>query len=669
MADTPSNMLQSLLEEMVLAGAGVLLIVIAVTTSVPVTAVVSGCIGALLFAAAFVSFRVKFPAAERVSGTIERYEDDDASEEGSEDEAYDEHGMTEEEPVERPAFQRRAQPRTQWEQEPEPLPAPRPSALEEERYREPFEPVQTERPARQRSAPAKSATTVPAAQLFEEQRTPAMHQAEPQSEFNNLLLKSLQIIKEVCFAHSVTFFWVKAETKQLVLEAKVSDTDAFTPDRKITMGADVVSAIAQNGEPQIVNNIQPDTERDVLCYYRNLQEIRSFIGVPVYYAGDTSQPPIAVIAADSKATDAYGDETFAILAQMSKLISSMLISYTEKYDLFADVKLIEADGNLKKRIANHPSVSAVANALTGELENIVPWESITMVLFDESQQTWGVASVRVRGNDRFVSPKQSIDLDGSIVGQTIRTNTLQTVDLSRNDGMVFNDNERSSEVLKNGTMVVAPISSGGKCFGAVAVSDRKGNAYSKKDIAAIQYLAATVAPEFEIAEMSAIMNEHLAVDELTGTLSRKMFSARLSEELFRATERDEDLSLVMVNLSNLPEIRQRYDEDGRDAALVHVARHLRASVRPYDIVARFDEGTFAIALADTIANDAFLWAEKLRTAIAGSIVTVGRKSFSTAVTIGISGASSKMTGDELVKNASHVLDLAKKAGGNIVRVF
>jgi len=100
-----------------------------------------------------------------------------------------------------------------------------------------------------------------------------------------------------------------------------------------------------------------------------------------------------------------------------------------------------------------------------------------------------------------------------------------------------------------------------------------------------------------------------------------------------------------------------------------VARHLRASVRPYDVVGRFDDSTFAVILGDTIANDAFMWAEKLRTAISGSIVSVDKKSFSLSVTIGISGASAKMISEELIKNVLHVLDQAKKAGGNIARVF
>jgi hypothetical protein len=122
--------------------------------------------------------------------------------------------------------------------------------------------------------------------FFEEKFTATMSQAEPQSEFNNLLLKALQIVKEVCFAHSVTFFWVKSETRQLVIEGKITDSPAFTSERKLPIGLDIVSAIGMNGQPQMVNNILPETERNILSYYKNLQDIRSFIGVPVFYAGN-----------------------------------------------------------------------------------------------------------------------------------------------------------------------------------------------------------------------------------------------------------------------------------------------------------------------------------------------------------------------------------------------
>ncbi len=618
-----STAIRTMVEEIVLAGAGILLLIIGVFSTVPLTNISAVGIGVFIFYTAYTSFREKFPRNDEEPSDVPA---DSAGQESETDPYF--------EPAEhRRVIQRR----------------------EEDR----LEPVVVERTNVTITAPAVAA----------EKQAAIMSVAEPQSEFNNLLVKALHIVKEVCFAHTVAFFWVKAETRQLVVEAKLSESTSFTPERKIPMGNDIISRIGTTGEPQVINDILPETERDLLCYYRNLQDIRSFIGVPVFFAGERSSQPIAVLAVDSKAADAYGEETAAMLQHSAALISSLLISYTEKYDLFADVKLIEAAGMIRKKTMHHPPVSAAVNALTDELENIIPWDSISVVLFDERQQAWSIASARVRGSDPFVSPKQPIDFESGIVGKAIRSNTLQTVNLPSNSSVLFHANERSSEVLREGMMIIVPISSGGKCFGAATVSVRKSGALSKKDIAAVQFLAATAAPELEIAELNAIVNEHIAVDEQTGTMSRNYFTARLGEELFRATDRDEDLSLVFVSLSNLSEIEQRYDGEGKDAALVHVARHLRASVRPYDTVARYDGSTFAVVLADTIANDAFLWAEKLRTAIAGSIVTAGRKSFSIAVTIGISGASSKMTGDELSKNALHVLEQAKKAGGNIVRVF
>jgi diguanylate cyclase (GGDEF)-like protein len=126
---------------------------------------------------------------------------------------------------------------------------------------------------------------------------------------------------------------------------------------------------------------------------------------------------------------------------------------------------------------------------------------------------------------------------------------------------------------------------------------------------------------------------------------------------------------VLVSVTNISDIEHRYGVEGKNGALVNVGSQLRGSVRQYDIVARFDDSTFALLLADTIANDAFLWAEKVRGSISSSIITVDKKSFSVSVTIGVSGAAARMPGEELLKNASFVLDQAKRAGGNIVRVF
>ncbi|MBI2428606.1 MAG: diguanylate cyclase [Ignavibacteriales bacterium] len=615
--------MKDFMEEGILAGVGVLLVFLGVFSKVPLTNIVAVGIGAFLFYVTVELYREKNPKRRDL---VEGNDDDDS-------------------PTVDPKL-----PEEYFE----------PKERETDQFIEHREIYKSERPEHKFQA----------SDFVEERPKPTMSTMEPQSEFNNLLIKVLTALKDVCFAHTVAFFWVNHESKQLVLEAKITDSGSFTTDRKVMLSEDVVSSIGLTGEPKIVNNILAETEQNILCYYKSLQDVKSFIGVPVFYASDAAKSKtIGVIAVDSKAEDAYGDETFSVLSHFSKLISALLISYTEKYDLFADVKLVEADWKLKRKISNKPSIPFVVNGLTEELENIISWDSVVVVLFDEAQRGWSLASVRVRSSEKFVSPKQLIDFENSIVGKAIRTNTVQSMHLAENSQVVFNAGENSFDLLKHGELIVAPFSSDGKCYGAVVVTNKKPNAFSKKDVFAVEYLASTVAPAFETAELGSILNEHLAVDEQTGTWSKKFFLRRLSEELQRANDRGEDLTMVLVTLSNVSDIEQRYGVEGKDAALVNVANHLRANVRPYDVVARFDAVSFAIVLADTIASDAYLWAEKLRTSIASSIVTVERRSFSISVTIGVSGAAAKMTPDDLIKNTSLVLDQAKKAGGNIVRVF
>lgn len=623
------------MEEGVLAGIGVLLVCTGVFSSGTLTILSAIAIGCLLFAAAWLLHRSK-RSADPVPAEPPEEEADEVP-----DEAYLREQYRHSTAIDQEYF--------------EPAPPP---------VREPEPPpVRTER----RSAPPPQYS---ASDFVEEPSRTSMSQHEPHSEFSHLLVKVLQAVKEVCFAHTAAFFWVNHGTRQLVAEAKVTDSASFTAERKIPLGGDVVSRIGTGGEPQIVNSILAETERDMLRYYTSLQDVRSFIGVPVFLPdASPADLPVAVIAVDSKAEDAFGPETFSVLSHFSKLTAAMLMSYTEKFDLMAGAKLVEADRQLKRRVANRPTVASVVNGFMEQLETTLPWDALAVVLFDEHLAAWAVAAVRVRGSERFVAPKQTIDMERSIVGQAVRNNRATTVDLRTNTGMVFNASESGSTLLKQGTLAVVPLSSNGKSFGAAAVVHSKQGALTPKDVAAAEYLAATVAPSFEVMELNALINEHIAVDELTGALSNRYFTVRLAEEVSRASDRSEDLTLALVTLSGAAEIEQRYGIEGKEAALKSVARHLRAGVRPYDIVARFDLTTFAVVLTDTIANDAYLWAEKMRIAIAGGIVSYDTKSFSISVTIGISGAAAKMAPDELVKNTLLVLEQAKKSGGNIVRVF
>ena len=611
------------LEEGVLAGVGVLLLFLGYESSGPITAIFSIGIGVFLLYISFEIYKFKWHDGQGKGKEIHSVDVDDEAEEEIERELYSEN--------------------VDVEQHHEVVVQKR---------------VEKKRP-------------VISPQNFVE-RTPSlpMTTVEPKSEFHNLLGKVLAAAKDVCFAHSAVFFWVNADSHHLIVEAKVTDSDNFVAERKLPIGNDVVSQIGLYGKPQVINDISSDTERDVLCYYKSLQEVRSFIGVPVFYVNDmAAEIPIGVLAVDSKAQDEFGEETFSILGHFAKLISAMLASSTEKYDLLIDTKLVKAAKRLKTALGLKPTLPVIVNSLMEEVEKLIEWDALALVLFEESQQQWTIASARTKGAESFVAPKQVVDFNNSIVGTSLRTNVVQSIDLGKNSGIVFHEGDSSLPLLRKGWLTTVPITSNGKCFGTITVVNASGPAIDPKDVDAIQLLLAPSASALEVIELNAIITDHVVIDELTGTLTKKNFLLRLSDELSRATDRGEDLSLVLVSLSNIAELEKHYGESGRDAALKNVGTQLRASVRQYDIVARFNEATFALILTDTIASDAYLWAEKVRGAIAATIIAADKKSFSVSVTIGISGAASRMQSEELIKNATYVLDQAMRAGGNIVRVF
>jgi diguanylate cyclase (GGDEF)-like protein len=494
---------------------------------------------------------------------------------------------------------------------------------------------------------------------------------EPHNEFNYLLDKTLRVIKEICFAHTVAFFWINRETQHLVVECKVTDTEAFVADRKIPVGNDVVSTIALSGQPSLLNHIANGAESDVIRYYSVVQGVNSFVGVPVFFANDTAAiAPIGVIAIDSKADDAYGSETFRQLTYFTKLLSSLLQSYTEKYDLASDMKTMDADRTVRAVASSHPGISAVVNAFMEEVSNLVPWDSMTAVLFDEGQRKWVIASARCRANDRFVLAKQAIDFTNSVTGTAIATNRVQTLpDVSTVSRRYFHEHEQGMEFTKSGSFVAIPLASADKCFGAVTFGSRMKQAYGKKEIASLQYLCTTLVMALDAEDLRAVVREHLMTDPETGAGTRIYFLQRLTEEVERSKDSGDDLSVVLIALSPLSELRMRFGDDGADAAMQSVAGVLRAGVRTYDVVARYDDGSFGVMLSDTAANDAFLWAEKIRSKIAGNVIMTDDKNFSVTVTVSICGVVDELSARDCLTHAEKVMRQAQAAGGNMVRVY
>ena len=96
---------------------------------------------------------------------------------------------------------------------------------------------------------------------------------------------------------------------------------------------------------------------------------------------------------------------------------------------------------------------------------------------------------------------------------------------------------------------------------------------------------------------------------------------------------------------------------------------VKVSIRPYDVVGRFDFNCFVVLLVQTTSNEASLWAEKIRKNVASNILNIENKSFSITISVGVAGTLEEASDVDLLENADRVLRKAIEAGGNIVRVY
>jgi diguanylate cyclase (GGDEF)-like protein len=491
----------------------------------------------------------------------------------------------------------------------------------------------------------------------------------PKSEFGFLMKKVLAVVKEVNFAHTVAFFWVNREKNQMVLESFVSDSDKFMTHRRRELGIDVISQVAATGQPRILNQVNAAGQLEMLGYYEAVEPVKTFVAAPIFYTKATSVPrePVAVLTIDCIDEDAYGPETLSSLGQFTKLISALIRSYTDKYDLLLDSEVLRSISRMREQLKIEFSLHNVVRTLAEETSRLVAWDYVSVVLYDENRKSWVVQYVLNRMNDAYVIATQEIDPHQSLVGGVIQSGVPRIIDSMAGIGLPrFYNAER---VDSKGACMILPIVSSSRCYGVLAVESKDTKTYSEPEVKLMEKLVETTAVGLEVLNLTDVVNNYVLVDETTGVATRSYFVSRVQEEVHRANDFGSDLTLVMLSIDSMNEHLHRYGKDGFDFVLQNIGRMIKSSVRPYDLVGRYDFNRFAVLLVSTAAKEAHLWAEKLRKNIASNIINVDQKSFSVTVSIGVCGAVSQTSDIELLENAGQTLKKAVEAGGNVVRVF
>ena len=159
-------------------------------------------------------------------------------------------------------------------------------------------------------------------------------------------------------------------------------------------------------------------------------------------------------------------------------------------------------------------------------------------------------------------------------------------------------------------------------------------------------------------------------DGLTGLFNHRFFQERLTEEFDRAQRYEKSLALVLVDIDFFKNYNDHYGHPRGDQALIRVARILRRSSRTSDIIARYGGEEFAALLPEASGDEAWIYAERVRSRIAKVVFGDadaehdGHLTVSCGIAVLNDGASSPR---ELLQQADEALYSAKREGRNRTR--
>lgn len=157
-------------------------------------------------------------------------------------------------------------------------------------------------------------------------------------------------------------------------------------------------------------------------------------------------------------------------------------------------------------------------------------------------------------------------------------------------------------------------------------------------------------------------------DALTGAFTQRHFVAAADREWSRIRRHGEDAALLMVDADHFRTLNERHGQACGDAVLVEITRLVSATLRQYDLMARFGGGVLVVYLPHTDPIGALDVAERIRERVANLRVMWSGQAVGATVSIGVASIGPDHAAlDAVIADAGAALREAKAAGRNCVR--
>jgi len=159
-------------------------------------------------------------------------------------------------------------------------------------------------------------------------------------------------------------------------------------------------------------------------------------------------------------------------------------------------------------------------------------------------------------------------------------------------------------------------------------------------------------------------------DGLTKLNNRAHWEECLKYEFSRLKRSSGEGALVMFDIDHFKKVNDTYGHQAGDEVIRVTSDTLRNNLRLTDIAGRYGGEEFSVILVDTSAENAKVFAERLRKDIETQRVVYQDAEIRFTISLGIAGFKPEMTKHEnWIENSDQALYAAKEGGRNCFRIF
>lgn len=469
---------------------------------------------------------------------------------------------------------------------------------------------------------------------------------KPKEELEFLLSKLLVILSSITDTKTAVFVLVDNDSEKFIIESFVTTIpDKISKENQFSFADDLISNIIINKKPEILKEINEDAETDLIPYYTDKTGTNSFVGLPIIY----NDLVLGVLAVDSGINDAYDEAVINLLSDFKNLCSAFVYNYNEKYNLYQEQKTLYAIEKFTDIIQdNEDKQENIIDAIISSVQNTFNFERIGICGYNEADDCWNVVGLNSKEYEDYGAV---ISLDNSYISRTLTNYEPFYKKISDSNEIRVNDKEPKYD---DGVFISVPLKSKTTNFGALFAESRKITYLNESDMNTLLRLSEFAALSIERLNILDVLQTSVMIDHNSGLYNHSAFYHRLKEEFIRAKDFKYPVSLILIRIDKYESYNQYPQKI--DQITLHVLNQIEKNLRIYDIFGKADNDIFGVILIESDSYKSKLWAEKLRSEIAKTIIEIDNHKFSVTVSLGVTELSKDSDANTILNNAMDSLN-------------